>query len=84
MDRYPEQAVITPSARKHGIKDADIRHALKHHQLTVVTEDPEFTIYVGPSSTAELLEIGVVDDLERQTVIHAMAARLKYLRGQWI
>lgn len=81
MDRYLERAVIAPSARKHGISDNDMTHALKHHQLVIGTDDPEFIIYVGPSRTAEPLETGVLDDEDGLTVIHAMSARFRYLKG---
>lgn len=83
MDRYLEEAVIAPNARKHGISDNDMTHALKHHQLVIGTDDPESIIYVRPSKTAELLEIGVLDDEDGLTVIHAMSARLRYLKGVW-
>ena len=62
MDRYLERAVIAPSARKHGISDEDMLHALKHQLFGIATEDPEIIIYVGASRTAEPLEIGVLDD----------------------
>ena len=82
MDRYPVQAVIAPSARKHGIEDEDMQHALKYHWYSVFPDDSDVMFYVGPSRTAEPLELGVLDDLDGRTVIHAMAARPKYLR--WI
>jgi hypothetical protein len=83
MDRYLELAAIAPSARKHGISDEDMIHALRHHLFPMATEDPEVIIYVGPSRTAEPLEIGVLDDDDGLAVIHAMPARQKFLKGVW-
>ena len=83
MDRYLELAAIAPSARKHGISDEDMTHALKHYLFPIATDDPEVIIYVGPSRTAEPLEIGVLDDDDGLAVIHAMPARLKLLKGVW-
>jgi len=83
MDRYLEKAVIAPSARKHGIQDKEMHHALRHHWDVTSSQDPEVLMYVGPSTTGELLEIGVVIDPDYPMVIHAMTARPKYLRGKW-
>jgi len=43
-----------------------------------------FTMFVGPSRTAEPLEIGVVIDDGGAAIIHAMDARAKFLKGWWI
>jgi hypothetical protein len=40
-------------------------------------------MYIGPSTTAEPLEAGVVDDDQGIAVIHAMPARSKFLTGWW-
>lgn len=45
------------------------------------TGDPAVTMYVGPSRSARLLEVGVVVDDEGIAVIHAMAARPKFVEG---
>lgn len=47
------------------------------------TDDPAVTMYVGPSTTAVPLEVGVVTDEEGTAVIHAMPARPKFLSGWW-
>lgn len=47
------------------------------------TDDPAETMFIGPSTTVEPLEIGVVADEEGTPVIHAMAARPKFLKGRW-
>ncbi len=79
MDDYFSEAEIAPSARKHGITDEDIRHALKHYWMIRNTDNPAITIYIGPSKSVQLLEIIIVDDSDGLAVIHAMLARSKYL-----
>ena len=75
---------VEASARKHGVPDEDMLHALRHHRRAYETDDPDVTMFIGPSSTAELLEIGVVADDEGTAIIHAMKAREKFLKGWWI
>ncbi len=75
---------IEASARKHGVPDEDMLHALRHHWRAYETEDPAVTLFLGPSTTAEPLEVGVVTDDEGAAIIHAMMAREKFLKGWWI
>ncbi len=79
MDDYLSGAEIAPSARKHGVTDEDIRHALKYHWATRSTEDPVIVMHIGPSRAAHLLEIGVLYKHNRRVIIHAMAARRSLL-----
>lgn len=72
---------IEPSARKHGVTDDDMIHAVRHHLRAFETDDAAVTMYIGPATNAELLEVGVVDDPEGVAVIHAMPARPKFLQG---
>jgi hypothetical protein len=53
---------IRPSARKHGVSDDDIRQTIDS-ALAASTrpEQPEFTVLIGPTISARLLEIGVVE-----------------------
>jgi hypothetical protein len=74
---------IEASARKHGVTDDDMLHALRNHWQAFQTDDPAVTMYIGPAIDTRPLEIGVVDDEEGTAVIHAMAARAKFLRGWW-
>lgn len=39
--------------------------------------------FIGPSTTGEPLEVGVVQDEDGAAVIHAMRARPKFLKGWW-
>ncbi len=79
MDDYLSEAEIAPSARKHGVTDEDIRHALRHYWISRSVGDPNVVMYVGPSRAAHLLEIGVVYDADGVAIVHAMVARKKYL-----
>lgn len=74
---------VEASARKHGVTDDDMLHALRNHWQAFETNDPAVTMYIGPAMNAEPLEIGVVDDEEGTAVIHAMPARPKFLEGWW-
>ena len=40
---------------------------------------PDFTMLIGPDTSARLLEVGVIETGDQDYVIHAMAARSKYL-----
>lgn len=73
---------IEPSARKHGVPDHDMLHALRHHWVAFATNDDAVTMFIGPSKTAQPLEIAVVTDEDGTAVIHAMPARPKFLRGR--
>ena len=72
---------IESSARKHGVSDVDMIHALRHHWRAFGTDDPAVTMFIGPSTSAEPLEVGVVTDEEGTAIIHAMTARPKFLKG---
>lgn len=74
---------IEASARKHGVADDDMLHAVRNHWRAFETDDPAVTMYIGPATTAEPLEVGVVDDAQGIAVIHAMPARPKFLTGWW-
>ena len=72
---------VVASARKHGIDDADMDHAVRH--ATVVEEvahDPIRYLVIGPDRSGNLLELIVMDRPQGPAVIHAMAMRPKYRR----
>ena len=78
---------ILASARRHGISDDDIRHAVENsvaggHGV----DENDLMMLVGPDQSGNILEIGIVvtDDIEY--AIHAMRARTQYLewlRSEW-
>jgi hypothetical protein len=74
---------IEASARKHGVRDDDMLHALRHHWRAFETDDPAVTMFIGPSTAGEPIEVGVVTDHEGTAVIPAMRARPKFLKGWW-
>ena len=67
---------IIASARKHGIADADILHALRN-PLRFVADD-RLVVVIGAAQNGMVLEIGVVEDESEDRVVHAMPARAKY------
>jgi hypothetical protein len=74
---------IEPSARKHGITDDDMIHAFRNHWKSFETDDADVTMLIGPATSGEPLEVGVVVDDVGVAIIHAMRARPKFLRGWW-
>lgn len=67
-------------ARKHGVTDADIWHAVRNATRKVVMGD-DLTMLIGPASNGTLPEIGVLDiDGDDPVVIHVMQLRPKFYR----
>ena len=74
---------IEASARKHGVSDDDMPHAVRHHWRAFETDDSDVTMFIGPSTSSAPLEVGVVTDEDGVAVSHAMPARKKFLTGWW-
>lgn len=75
---------IYGSARRHGVADADIVHAVEH-ALAVGEQDDGKVLYLGPDRAGNLLEVVAVAYSDGEIVIHAMRMRSKYepfLRGE--
>jgi hypothetical protein len=72
--------IIAPSARSHGLDDEDILHAFRNPVRAWPVDDEGMTMLVGPARNADLLEVGVIDGQDGPVIVHAMKARLKYLR----
>ena len=71
---------IGEPARKHGVTDADILHAVRN-ALRWVELDDDLTMLTGAATNGALLEIGVLDiDGDDAVVIHAMPLRPKFYR----
>jgi hypothetical protein len=71
---------IHSSARKHGIADADIEHAVRH-AMSIDDRQNDTRLYLGPARNANLLEVVTVFGSDGvQIAIHAMAVRSRYLR----
>ncbi len=73
---------IHPSARKHGVADEDIHHAI-HHALAIedAGEDPDRWLVSGSDRAGNPLEVVVLITIEgTQLAIHAMTMRAKFRR----
>lgn len=69
---------IAESARKHGVRDEDIEHAVRHPLRVVPGEGRDLVIGAGRSGA--LLEVVILDDdpNDEPVVIHAMPLRPKF------
>ncbi|MGH2912702.1 MAG: hypothetical protein ACRDJ3_09540 [Solirubrobacteraceae bacterium] len=71
---------IGKPARKHGVVDADIWHAVRNAMRRVLLDD-DLVMLIGPASDGALLEIGVLDiESDDPVVIHAQSLRPKFHR----
>jgi len=79
--RYPCPVDIAEHARKHGVTDENMLHAIRNAVRTVSGETPRATLYLGPDYNGNMLEVVVLEDDpdEEPVVIHAMRMRRKYL-----
>ena len=76
---------IRDSARRHGISDSDIRHAIDNAVAVGPVETNvdhiDGALYIGPDRTGRMLEVITVDDLDDgEVVIHSMKLRKAYER----
>lgn len=67
---------IAQSAGKHGVSEADARHAL--HNYVRVFDADEVAMFIGPAQNGTMLEVGVVQDDDDPRIIHAMPARARF------
>lgn len=71
---------IGQPARRHGIGDDDISHAVRTAIRRVVL-DEDLTMLIGAGRDGRLLEVGILDlDGDDPVVIHAMVLRAKFRR----
>ncbi len=77
----PEDVPILDSARRHGISDADIRHAYRN-AIGAFYLDNGSEMIVGADHSGRYLEValGYSEDDEVEAIFHAMPAREQYLR----
>ncbi len=71
---------IHPSARRHGIADRDILHAIDHSLVVDdLGQDPDRWLIIGPDRSAILLEVIVLITTEGdELIIHAMPLKPIY------
>jgi hypothetical protein len=82
MSKFRSTIILTiyPSARKHGIADADIEHAVSH-AMSIDDRDNQTRLYLGTARNADLLEVATIARGDHSEVaIHAMKMRPKYRR----
>jgi hypothetical protein len=66
---------IAQTARKHGITDDDMLHAVRN-PIAQWHLDDDFTMRVGPAHNGDLLEVGILGmDTDDPVIVHAMRAR---------
>ena len=71
---------IGEPARKHGIADPDIWHAVRNSMRRILLDD-DLTMLIGPATNGALLEIGILDiEGDDPVVIHALPLRPKFHR----
>jgi hypothetical protein len=71
---------IHPSARKHGIADEDIEHAI-NNAMAIDDQEDDVRLYLGPARNADLLEAGTIIRSDgTELAIHAMRLRPRYRR----
>lgn len=71
---------IADTARKHGVRDEDMQHAIRHPIHVIPGEGRDLVI--GADRSGRLLEVVILDDdpNEEPIVIHAMTLRPKFQR----
>lgn len=70
---------IADEARKHGVADEDMLHAVRN-AVAQWPSDDDFTMRTGPARNGALLEVGVLGiDTDDPVIVHAMPARPQFL-----
>lgn len=67
---------VADSARKHGIADADMQHAVRN--AIRVLDQGDRDLYIGTDFSGRLLEVVVLDDDGAPVIIHAVRLRAKF------
>ena len=67
---------IADAARKHGVTDLDIEHAVRN--ALRVLDQGDRDLYIGADRAGRLLEVVVLDDEGQPVAIHAMGLRRKF------
>lgn len=70
--------MILASARRHTVHDDDMLHAFRNPIWVLDLDD--LTMLIGPDRAGGLLEIGVATAEGIDFIVHAMAARPKFLK----
>ena len=71
---------IHDSARRHGVADEDIHHAVAN-AMVIEDQDDDTRLYLGAGTAGAVLEVlTIVRDDGTELAIHAMPMRPKYRR----
>lgn len=73
------------TARRHGVSDDDIQHAIRLCQYREEYDDGGRILYLGPNQAGNMLEILSIREEDEELVIHAMPMQAEYetlLRGR--
>jgi hypothetical protein len=71
---------IHESARRHGVAEEDIEHAVDQ-AMAIDDQDDDTRLYLGPDRSADMPEVvTIVRDAGTELAIHAMPMRPKYQR----
>lgn len=73
------------SARKHGISDADILHAIDSAMVHAEQscDDESRMMILGPDTSGRVLEVAATPSRDPERVIHADVMRPKFYRLLW-
>ncbi len=74
-----EDPVVLESATRHGVAEDDALHAWAFAK-DAYNVGEGMVMYIGPDSSGDLLEVGVVEWHNILAIVHAMPARPKFLR----
>jgi hypothetical protein len=79
--RSDKRVEVHDSARKPGVAEHDMLHAIDHALAFEDAGDPDRWLLIGPDSAGNLLEIVVMITAEADPlIIHAVPMRDKYQR----
>jgi len=69
---------VYPSAFKHGVLEADIKHVLRH-AIRIIDQDDGSLLYLGAAISGELLEVVTYPRPDgSELIVHAMKMRPSY------
>ena len=71
--------IIAGSALKQGVKEQDILHAYRN-PIRIWDLGDGFTMTVGATAKATILEVGYIQGETAVVIVHAMRAREKFPR----
>lgn len=74
-----DDPIIAQSALKHGLAEDEILHAYRN-PVRVWDLGDGFTLMIGANAAAIILEVGYVHGSTAVVIVHAMAARERFLR----